>query len=234
MTGTGNDIVSLNAINKVRTKQSRFYSKILSPSEETLYSKSAFASIPFENFVWLLWSIKESAFKYLQRTNPDLIFSPTKIIVHRLQTPSAYSVSSFDATELEGIGFDSRDAKFCVSTIKGIIAYGPNTFYSRSIIYKELVVSVVNGDANFESTSWGIKWTDKCHPPFQSIAVRKFLVNRLYSLFQMDNLMIGKSSYGFPIVLEGSEEISIPISLSHHDHFVAYSFQSRDVFCSAA
>jgi len=55
MTSTGNDIVALNAIAIARTKQNRFYSKILSPSEKNLYSQAGFSKIPFENFVWLLW-----------------------------------------------------------------------------------------------------------------------------------------------------------------------------------
>jgi len=223
MNSTGNDIVSLNAINRSRTKQPGFYSKILSASEQLLYNEPEFAAIPFEHFVWLLWSIKESAFKYLQRSNPDLIFSPTKFIVQQLQMPPGYGITNLETTETEGNGFDSR-----ANHVKGMIKVGTATLYSRSIIYKELISSVVNGNDNFENTSWGIKLISKSHPSFQSTVAREFLVDRLSRLFQMDNCVIGKSSDGFPIVLEGKKELRIPVSLSHHDRLVAYSFQSDD------
>lgn len=160
---------------------------------------------------------------------PDLIFSPTKFIVQQLQFPHGYTVGNFEATETEGIGFDTMDTKYFVDSIKGAIQLGSVTLYSRSFIYKELIVTIVNGDENFENTCWGIKFINKPDPPSQSKAVRIFLMNRLHQLFQKDNLVISKSPYGFPILLEGSEEMPISISLSHHDHFIAYSFQSAGI-----
>jgi phosphopantetheinyl transferase (holo-ACP synthase) len=220
MTSTGNDIVSLNTINIARTKQSRFYSKILSDTEKALYYEAEFAAIPLENFVWLLWSIKESAYKYLQRNKPELIFTPTKFVVTQLQPPFEYNITNFAATETEGTGFDSE------KVFKGIITFGADTLYTRSLMYRELIVSVVNGDENFENTYWGIKLIDNPDPEYQSMAVRAFLINRLHRLFLLDDLTIGKNALGFPIVLNGGKETDIPVSLSHHDHFVAYSFQS--------
>ena len=95
-------------------------------------------------------------------------------------------------------------------------------------MYKELIFSVVNGNDNFENTFWGIKAIDNSNHDDQSIAVREFLVNKLNNLLKVDNITFSKSSTGFPIVLKGTEPIAIPVSLAHHDCFVAYSFQLED------
>ena len=81
MRSTGNDIIGLKSIDPHLTIQQRFYSKILSFSELELYYRKASETIPFENFIWLLWSVKESVYKYQKRNFPDLVFSSGKSIV---------------------------------------------------------------------------------------------------------------------------------------------------------
>ena len=72
MISAGNDIVSLTATNVTRTKSPEFYSKIISPAEKALFDTLDQEVLPFHRFVWLLWSVKESAFKYLHRLDPIL------------------------------------------------------------------------------------------------------------------------------------------------------------------
>ncbi len=48
-------------------------------------------------------------------------------------------------------------------------------------------------------------------------------MNKLNSLFTKE-IQIEKSSIGFPIILKDSDDLNIPVSLSHDDRFVAYSF----------
>jgi phosphopantetheinyl transferase (holo-ACP synthase) len=224
MTSIGNDIVSLNSINIARSKQPAFYSKILSDTEKDIYYKEDFVSIPFEIFVWLLWSIKESAYKYMQRLEPGLIFSPIKFIVKLLQVPLGYTVTRFEATETEGVGFHDN------SVFKGVITYGTVTLYSRSLIYNELIISVVNDSQIFENICWGIKLIGKPDPGSQSIEVRRCLINRLQSLFPLNECTTGKSLHGFPVILNNkNEEANIPVSLSHHGQLVAYAFKLGDI-----
>src|ERR1700749_1556209 len=104
--GTGNDIVALSATDRGRTILPRFYTRILDAREQTLYNGQAVQTLPFDNYVWLLWSIKESVYKYKQRTSPELVFSPTKIPVREVLLPS-------------GDGF-----------YRGPISYGPAPLYS--------------------------------------------------------------------------------------------------------
>jgi phosphopantetheinyl transferase (holo-ACP synthase) len=225
MINVGNDIISLHAVNFTRTKQPRFYSKILTDAEVTLYKKGALAEIPFENFVWLLWSLKESAFKYLQRSKPSLIFSPTKFVVKHLSMPVGYTETKFNVSQIEGAGFDHRMA------FKGEITFESDTLFSRSLVFEELIVSVVNDHSNFENTWWGIKLIDRPDPKNQSAAVRKFLIDKLKSLYHLEELRIGKDAHGFPIVLQADKEIAISVSLSHHDLLVAYSFSTKEYYC---
>jgi phosphopantetheinyl transferase (holo-ACP synthase) len=214
MISTGNDIVALKAINIARTKQPNFYKKILSVSEKELYDRQFSDKIPFENFVWLLWSVKESAYKYLQRITPELVFSPTGTIISQLELP----VNNV-AIKFEDRGFDDK------TIYKGIVTFGDHTLHWRSIIGQEFIFSVVNCGDDFEGTCWGIQLITSSTPADQSKAARAFLIDRLKAIFPDDNFQIEKSPHGYPVLFKDRVEVPIPVSLAHHDHYVAYSFQ---------
>ncbi len=213
MISTGNDIVALKAIDIARTKQPNFYKKILSVSEKELYDQQFSGKIPLENFVWLLWSIKESAYKFLQRITPELVFSPTRTIVSQLISPANNTTIKW-----EGCGFDDDNV------YTALVTFGDDTLYSCSIIDDEFIFSVVNQGDSFEYTCWGIKLIDSSDGEYQSKAVRTFLMDRLNILFPGDDLQIGKSGYGYPVILKDGIEIELPVSLAHHDRYVGYSF----------
>jgi phosphopantetheinyl transferase (holo-ACP synthase) len=216
MNSTGNDIVSLNAIDLSRTKQRRFYSKILAASESILYNQYQ-TDITFENFVWLLWSIKESAYKFLQRNNPGLVFSPTRCVVTQLEIPVENQTNNKSIAVLEGIGFDNQPA------VKSMVAVGSEVLYSRSVMNSGFIFSVVSHDDNFDETGWGIKLIDNTDADSQSAEVREFLLEKLKNFLTSDNLQIIKNSHGCPVLMNG--EINIPISLAHHGHWIAYSYR---------
>ncbi len=218
MTSAGNDIVSFSAINIARTKQHRFYSKILTTAEENIYHQPGFSSLPFENFVWLLWSVKESAYKFLKRANPALIFTPVKFIVKQLFVPEGYITLPFGG-QSENVGFDG------LPTFNGVIQHGDHLLYSRSICYRELVASVVNDDENFENIYWGIKAIDESYPDYQSTAVREFLIDRLSQHIEAGQLSVIKNAEDIPQILKDNAPLAIPVSLSHHDRYIAYSFK---------
>lgn len=214
MNSTGNDIVALKAINIARTKQQNFYRKIITGAEEALYHKQLSDILPFEQFVWLLWTVKESCYKYLQRMNHGLVFQPVKIEISLITPPSAGGTPPF-----EGRGFNDP------TVYKGMAEFGPHILYSRSIITQEYIFSLVNQVNDFEQVLWGIKQIDSAQPADQSESVRSFAMAMLNSLFAGAKLEISKSAYGYPILLKNSAQIPLPISLAHHDHYVAYSFQ---------
>ena len=74
----GNDLVDLKDRDSLDIlKNSRFLNRVFSKTEQTLIREAA---SPFER-AWLLWGAKEAAYKALKRANPELLFSPRKIIV---------------------------------------------------------------------------------------------------------------------------------------------------------
>ena len=213
MISTGNDIVALKAINVARTQQENFYKKIISGSEKRLYTGQLSEKIPFAIFVWLLWSVKESAFKYMQRITPALVFSPTKIVINRVELPG------HDATiKIEGQGFDN------VPVYKCVIVSGGDTLYSCSIISPEFIFSVVSQDESFKNVYWSIQKIASSDPESQSGAVRILLMDRLEAVSPESNFQIDKSLHGYPIVLKDGAEISIPVSFAHHEDYIGYSF----------
>ena len=221
MKSTGNDIVALQGIDRQRTNHFGFYSKILSVSEQTLYYRQGFEEMPFEKFVWLLWSIKESVYKYQKRIVPGLVFSPTKIIIEGIDSPCRRTITNFG-----DIQWENKSNESCEDFYKGVIIFGTDIFYFRSKIYDELISTVVSNDENFENIWWGIKSIDHAAYDYQSKTVRAFILERLNSILPCghDNLRIGKNQQGCPVVLIGAMEMNIPVSLAHHDHFIAYSF----------
>ncbi len=200
MISIGNDIVSLKAIDKNRTKEKRFYSKILSDSELKFYHQKLSEKISFENFVWLLWSVKESTYKFFKRKHHELVFNPRKIII-------------------QGIKFSDYNT-FCTTTIY----FENNFFYARSIVKDEFIHTVVNDENNFEKIYCGIKSIDDCSNENQSKEVRSFLLNELKTFYPLNTLKIDKHPSGYPFLLKDEKETSIPISISHHKNFIAYSF----------
>jgi hypothetical protein len=211
----GNDIVSLSVIDPMRTVQPRFYSKILSLSEQELYSGQAFPSLPFEHFVWLLWSIKESAYKYFQRIDPDLVFSPTRVIVSQLLVDDGF-YRGIVHSRAGTVPADGSGA-------------GPDTglLYSRSILHADHISTVVSDDKEFERVWWETSSIDRTDHAGQSAAVRSLLLDKLRELLPSghEGLEIQKTLAGCPVIVKGGERLGIPVSLAHHGRFIAYSFR---------
>jgi len=205
MLGTGNDIVALAAIDVERSRQPKFYSKILCSSEQRLGTEFE-RQLPVENFVWLAWSVKESVYKFLQKFMPELVFSPTRIIIAKLEP---------------GLGFEGKVA------YKGIAQYYNYTLYFRTIIDKGYIFSVVNFSDDFTGTHWGIKQIESSGHAYQSYAVREFLLTDLHKLLPGNNFTIDKSQHGWPMIMNNDKEIPLPVSLAHHDRYIAYSFQLK-------
>jgi phosphopantetheinyl transferase (holo-ACP synthase) len=220
MISTGNDIVALNAVNITRTKQPRFYSKILSATEITLYeSTPEISEIPLEIFVWLLWSVKEAAFKYWQRLNPALVFTPVKFEVISLTSPHNKTTLHVINEQITGIGID------CLTMCKGVITHNSGALHFSSIITPDFIHTIVNISESFENTHWAIKYISDVSQENQSAVVRTLLLEKLKIILNDDDIRIEKTESGCPILLKKDTIIDIPISLAHHENWVAYSFQ---------
>jgi hypothetical protein len=237
MHSTGNDIVALGATDKERTSRFRFYSKILSAGEQALYDLTPPDGLPFDRYVWLLWSVKESVYKFRKRAHPGLVFAPTKINMVRLEPPGVDGIDpagnfgndprggddSIAADTLPDLLWE-RAADAGEGCYKGKVVCGSDDFYSRSVIRDGIIATVINRDENFENTWWGVRSFGKSGPAHQSSVVRSFVVDRLSSVLSRTGLRIEKDPDGCPVLWEGDRLLDIPVSLAHHDRFVAYSF----------
>jgi phosphopantetheinyl transferase (holo-ACP synthase) len=218
MTGLGNDLIDLKLTDAARTQSPRFYSKILADTELQLY-QSKFAAFPLQQFVWLLWSIKESAYKALQRYQPDLVFTPVKMAVVSLMPPINPHQPAFE-NKTTSMGFNDA---VC---FKSIIHFNSQTLYARSVIYgDELIHTVACADDDFRNIHWGIRRVMETGPAGQSLTVREFLLAELSSLFPAFKLAVEKSLSGYPFITSDGVAMDLPVSLSHHGEFVGYGAQ---------
>jgi len=213
----GNDIVALNAIDIQRTTSTAFYSKFIIPEERAFYQQPQFGAVPFQNFVWLLWSVKESAYKYLKRLQPDLVFSPSKLIIRNITVPHIQSTAEAAVWES-----GNKNEEFHT----GEVISGTHRLYFRSKITGGFIASIVNDTPGFENVYWGIKSIQNTSYEHQSTEVREFILNKLRQILSVDNLRIEKTSEGCPVVFNAENLLDIAVSFTHHGYFVAYSFYS--------
>jgi hypothetical protein len=219
MMSTGNDIVALAETDNNRTSRHRFYSRILSVGELSLFPDNGLpypdhpAHLPrlsFSDFVWLMWSIKESVYKYVSRADPGLRFAPLKIPVTGLAVREDY--------------------------YEGTILYRQCALYSRSFVVPgETIMTVVGARQDFSDVRWGMRAIcdpgcvtgDQDYPDYstQSAHVRTFALQSLSTELAGAALRIIKTPDGPPEVWDGERRLDIPLSLAHHGSYVAWSYR---------
>ena len=228
MISIGNDIVDLSAIDKHRTQQKAFYSKILSDKEQQLYGRSS--QLPFETYVWLLWSAKESVYKFAKRLNPELVFSPARIEV--LSEPELIEFENFQNLVLEGIKHDYHEflnsknsGSDHISEYNYQINYQSDTYYLQSLVSNRFIATIASDSPNYSKIHWGIKYIDQTDYETQSSSVRTFTLKRVNMVSSGEvNFKISKNPVGYPTILKGENETDFKVSFAHHGHYVAYAF----------
>ena len=195
MISAGNDIVALNVIDIQRTQSPAFYSKFITPTEFELYNPN---EITLVNFVWLLWSAKESAYKYLKRINSELIFAPIKIEVVSLDIVVSLKTEN-------------------VNNYRGWILAEDMSLPFLSVTMPESISTVITqGDVK-----WNFLNIEASDYESQSKGVRFLLLNDL----KIPNVSVEKHPTGYPILMKNGQELNIAVSFAHHGCYVSYSFQ---------
>ena len=200
---TGNDLVSLEATQPERTTLPRFYSRILTPAETEGYHRHRLAAsgLPFDHYIWLCWSVKESVYKYKKRLYPELVFAPLRIAIRQLDLPDGP---------------------------QGYYQGTVETLYSRTRIQDGVIMTIVSEDPEFSDTHWGYSTIGSATYAEQSAAVRTLLMEELRTVLSCDDLRLQKDPAGCPIVLAEDQPLAIPVSLAHHDRYVGYSYRLPD------
>jgi phosphopantetheinyl transferase (holo-ACP synthase) len=202
----GNDIVALNLVDKERTNLPAFYSKFIT-SDELLLHKDL--TIPFESFVWLLWSVKESAYKYLKRGDEHLVFSPSKLIIKKVFVSTLTDQDHLQADQPIDVYYE------------GTVSNNTHTLNFKSALNNQFIATIINeGDVY-----WGVKTIADSNYHAQSDAVRLLALAKLDNIFIADDLWIDKHPSGYPFIVNGSHPLQSPISFAHHGCYVSYAFQ---------
>lgn len=197
MISAGNDIVALQAVDPQRSQLPAFYSKFITPTEFALHNPDEIALV---NFVWLLWSAKESAYKYLKRNNPDLVFAPAKITVQLLHVLGELKTN--------------EDAHH---QYKGELQINDISLPFLAVVNLQFIATVIDqGDV-----TWAVKQIDTADHESQSQAVRCFLLDGL----KMPGVSVDKHPDGYPVLIKDGEALDIAVSFAHHDRYVSYAYQ---------
>src|ERR1700722_15918928 len=204
MISAGNDIVALQTTRPEKTNLPRFYSRILTIDEKNLYDQIVRPRLALDHYIWMCWSIKESAYKFHKRKTPDLVFAPLKIAITELLPPASASQGYY----------------------RGSVSFGREMLFSCSLVRDGVVVTVVSEDEQFTDTHWGFQSIGSSAFADQSSSVRTFALRHLSTALSRNDLQLQKDQNGCPIVLAGQQRLDIPLSLAHHDTYVAWSFMA--------
>lgn len=197
MISAGNDIVALQAVDVQRTQLPAFYSKFIIPAEYSLHDPN---EITLVNFVWLLWSAKESAYKYLKRLDTELTFTPAKIAVQQLSV----------------IGELKSDAN-AHNQYNGELLLNNTNLPFLAVVTDQFIATVIDqGDVN-----WAVKQIEASDYETQSRAVRSFLLDGL----KTPGVSIEKHAAGYPILIKEGQVLDIAVSFAHHDRYISYAYQ---------
>lgn len=199
MISIGNDIVSLSLTDTRRTCLPQFYNKILNTAEIELYHQGC--TLLFEQYVWLLWSIKEAVYKCAKRHNTSLLFSPKKIAVQSIT------------------GVRSEAEFTCAATCNGV------TYYGKSYLYDEVIHSVVTNQtpSHLDSLHWGLQFIDDDCSENQSAQVRELTRDAVSNMFDTASISFTRADAGYPQLVINNTVSELPLSFSHHGNYVAYA-----------
>jgi phosphopantetheinyl transferase (holo-ACP synthase) len=219
MHSAGNDIVSLAEIDMLRTRAKPFYSKILSVTEVGNFNQLVSPAIPFEHYVWLLWAMKEAAYKFLKRINPDIKFIPVNFLVKGIHNTDPSIGEYFDLTKTD-------DAEINKSMIfRATVEIGVHTVYAAAFISDNAISSVTSGNYNFDHIFYGLKTITDSGSDNQSSSARKFLNEAVAKVTGFGALTLFKNAHGVPFLHNEGTEVPIPVSISHHGRYIGYSFK---------
>ncbi|MDR3681621.1 MAG: 4'-phosphopantetheinyl transferase superfamily protein [Flavipsychrobacter sp.] len=209
MNSIGIDIVALHEVDIQRTVLPQFYSKIITAAELACYDAAA---MPFYQYIWLLWSVKEAAYKCASRLQPGLLFSPTRTLVSNI---------SILATAASNYGPELQD-----DVIIAQVEVNGLQLHTHSVVTENYIVSIAC-TGSFDEVQWDVRHIDDPHPDNQSAMVRQLVIKELQEYYpQPCNIAIAKTIEGLPIIVRDDSIVddNMPLSFSHHGHYVAYAF----------
>lgn len=187
----GNDIVDLNNI-KSNWKRARFLEKVFIENEQQIISIS---ENPHQT-AWLLWSMKEAAYKVYVQQFGKQFFNPKRLVCQ--------------LSSLNVIGEVSIDNR---------------TFYTRSITSKNYIYTVagLNNSENYNSAVLEVE--NKSYLIQSNTLKEHFLESfSLNNGLNYKDLNIRKDIVGIPEVFYNNTKLPIQLSLTHCGNYCGYVY----------
>lgn len=209
-----------NCINKF--KDERFVHKVLHKSEQQLLNERRSK----HELLWFFWAVKEASYKCVKRIDPHFKFAPTKIVTEELSHP--FFQKDIPLFNLEDCW---RKKGFCDTKMLGSRVQTPNyRLFAKTLFTKNLVYTTVcTEETDFDEVYWGIKKISTSDRNTQSSEVRRHITPQIAALKGVtatNAIHIKKNEVACPEVFINGQLHSNPISLTHDDKYVAYSFQN--------
>jgi len=187
----GNDIVDL----KLATKQSnwkrdRFLDKVFTKDEQEFILKS---KTPFK-MVWMLWAMKESAYKmYVQQTSM------------RFLNPKKMQCKLTSETE-------------------GVVEVNENEYITKSQINNNFIYTIASLKTDKKILSTTFELTNNSYSIQHKESYKKLIemVSKKRKL-PVKDIHIKKNKVGVPKLFLNSKELKTSFSISHHGHYGAYA-----------
>ena len=201
----GNDIVDLAQAKQESNWQRRgFLDKLFTVHEQQLIE----AATDPERMVWLLWSMKESAYKASIRETGKRVFAPRKLVCH---------INILTDEMAQGIVFQAK------------------TYQTRSILTPHYIASVATQTIISSDFHQAIIPFECATYQDQHTLIRKAIKQYCTTSLTIpeNNSTIRKDQHGIPelhFVNTTGELIKIPISISHHGCYGAFAMCTHGYF----
>lgn len=187
----GNDIVDLKfASSSPNWRRDRFMGKVFSPREQEIVSDS---SDPFKT-IWLLWSMKESAYKVHVRQHSKKFLVPAKLKCNLL------------------------------SSNEGIVKIFSETYKTNTIIDKDYIYTIALNDfsGNIKSNCFKLENTSYSTQHSNTYQNLLYAIAELENV-SVTSLEIRKDEFGTPILFRNNQVQNISFSITHHGHYGGYA-----------
>jgi len=196
----GNDIVDLNLADRDAWKRKRYRDKVFTGSEQRLFQNSNDPG----TLHWILWSMKESAYKLHVREHFYRALNPTKFIC------------AFDQ-DVELTCGDSTQGR-----VEGRIRVGDQIFFTNTVFNQDCIHTVAL--SNPKLTIQGDMVSVDCPKKLRK-AVVEALVETCSNPSDLNfkKVKFHKDKNGIPFVTDEEIGVSKSCSISHHGRFGAYA-----------
>ncbi len=187
----GNDIVDLKlAAKQSNWKRDRFLDKVFTKGEQELIFN---AKTPFK-MVWMLWSMKESAYKMYVQQISKRFFNP-KILHCKL-----------------------------ISETEGIVEVNENEYITKSQINNDFIYTIASLKNDKKIWSTIFELTNNSYSIQHKESYKKLIemVSKKRKL-PVKGIHIKKNKVGVPKLFLNSKELKTSFSISHHGHYGAYA-----------